>query len=58
MSRGKHEGVRYSYNQPYTKVLNVYCNQCEVQATQQGDLNKHKEAIHEGVMYTCNQCDY
>ena len=35
--RSKHEGVRYS------------CDQCEHQATHQGNLKKHKEAIHEGV---------
>ena len=38
---------------PYTKVL-----VCEYQATTQGDLKRHKQAIHEGVKYACDQCEY
>ena len=34
--RSKHEGVKYS------------CNQCEYQATQQGDLKRHKQSKHNG----------
>ena len=26
--------------------------------TYQGDLKRHKKAIHEGVKYACNQCEY
>ena len=33
-TRSKHEGVRYS------------CNQCEYQATQQGNLKRHKQSVH------------
>ena len=40
-----HEGVKYP------------CNQCDYQATQQGNLLQHIQSKHEGVKYACNQCD-
>ena len=44
--RSKHEGIKYS------------CNQCDYQATQQGNLQKHIQSVHEGIKYPCNHCDY
>ena len=41
----KHEGVYYD------------CNQCDYQATTQGNLTQHIHSKHEGVKYACNQCD-
>ena len=34
------------------------CNQCDQQATTQGNLTKHIQSKHEGVKYACNQCNY
>ena len=44
--RQKHEGVKYG------------CDQCDYQATQRSDLNRHIQTVHEGVRYACVQCDY
>ena len=41
-----HEGVKYA------------CDQCEYQASWQGNLKKHIDLKHEGVKYACDQCDY
>jgi hypothetical protein len=30
----------------------------EYHATEQGKLKNHKQAIHEGVEYSCDQCEY
>ena len=31
---------------------------CTYQATQQGDLTKHKQFKHEGLKYDCDLCTY
>ena len=34
------------------------CDQCDYQASQQGNLTKHIKIKHdEHIMYDCNQCD-
>ena len=42
-----HEGVR-----PYP------CDLCQYSATTSGDLTKHKRAIHQGIRYACQYCEY
>ena len=34
------------------------CNMCDYQATQQSSLKKYKMAIHDGICYSCDQCEY
>jgi hypothetical protein len=34
------------------------CNMCDMAYGKQSNLNRHKQAKHEGVRYGCNQCDY
>ena len=43
--------VRNKNNKKYA------CNQCDYQATTQGNLKTHIQSIHEGVKYSCNLCD-
>ena len=35
--RAAHEGVKYP------------CEECEYQATQKGDLDRHRKSVHEGI---------
>ena len=44
--RSIHQGLRYP------------CTICDYQATQQGDLTKHKRSIHQGLKYPCTVCEY
>ena len=39
-------------------VTNDVIGQCRYQATNKGNLAKHKRAVHEGVKYHCRQCGY
>ena len=34
------------------------CNQCDHQASTQGNLKIHIQSVHEKIRYYCNQCDY
>ena len=34
------------------------CNQCDHQASTQGNLKIHIQSVHEKIWYSCNQCDY
>ena len=34
------------------------CNQCDHQASTQGNLKIHIQSLHEKIQYSCNQCDY
>lgn len=34
------------------------CGQCQYQTTDQGNLTRHIQSIHEGVRYDCGLCDY
>jgi len=34
------------------------CDQCEHTATSLGNLKKHREIKHEGIIYPCDQCEY
>ena len=34
------------------------CHICKYKATLKGDLLRHKRSIHEGLRFTCDQCDF
>ena len=34
------------------------CDQCKKTYARKGALYEHKQVIHQGVKYVCNQCDY
>ena len=34
------------------------CDQCHKTYSGKGELNRHKQALHQGVKYACDQCDY
>ena len=34
------------------------CGQCEYQATTNGDLDRHRRSVHEGIKYPFQQCEY
>ena len=36
----------------------IKCDMCEFKTKDQDQAEKHKYAKHNGVKYTCNQCDY
>ena len=40
------------------KGLIYSCTQCKYQSKDKGNLNKHKQAQHDGVRYICDHCDY
>ena len=35
-----------------------YCLECDKSFSDHSGLFRHKQAVHEGVTYDCNQCDY
>jgi len=38
--------------------LNRYpFSQCNYEATTKSNLQAHLKSVHEGIMYSCNQCD-
>ena len=39
-------------------TCNLKCDDCEMQFSSHGSLLNHKRYKHEGVMYSCNFCDY
>ena len=41
----------------FMKVLNFHAITAITKATQAGSLEKHINTAHEGVSYSCNQCD-
>ena len=43
--QSQHEGIKYA------------CDQCDYQATTQGNLRVHIQSKHEGIKYACDQCD-
>ena len=45
-------------NKTINKSCKYACNQCDYQATHQGNLTVHIQSKHEGVKYACNKCDY
>ena len=34
------------------------CNKCDYVTTTAWHLNRHKESVHEGIMYPCSECNY
>ena len=50
--------LQWQHTKPKLGGLKYACNQCDYQATLQGNLTKHIQFVHEGVKYVCNQCDY
>ena len=71
--RAEHEGVIYSCNmcpfktQYKTSLLNhkgghdgksYFWKDCDKQYTYMSSLYKHRNSIHEGFIYPCNQCNY
>jgi len=32
------------------------CDQCDISCTSAGNLNKHKQKVHEGIRYECPEC--
>ena len=44
-------------NKAINESCKYACNQCDYQATHQGNLTVHIQSKHEGVKYACNKCD-
>ena len=42
----------------YPKPCHYGCNECDYDKSQKGILNRYKMANHEGVIFSCNQCDF
>ena len=40
------------------KVLSYQCKQCERGFTNPATLWRHKNSVHDGVVYRCDECDY
>ena len=52
-------GVKRQRNVEHKNGNGKYpCENCDFQINYSGSLSKPIEAIHEGVCYSCNQCDY
>ena len=42
----------------YLHLVKYYCDKCDSKITGFETLERHKQAVHEGVKYDCDKCDY
>ena len=54
--KGRAGSIQTSFNQLCKGLAEG--NQCDYQATTQRFLKTHKQSKHEGVKYSCTQCEY
>ena len=40
------------------EMFSSFCNQCDHQASTQGNLKIRIQSVHEKIRHSCNQCDY
>ena len=36
----------------------IYCEMCDFKAKSENQVKEHKAEKHNGIKYTCNECDY
>ena len=47
-------GKFWDYRYTLTLFFKIFCPQCEIRATHEGNLVHHMKQVHKGAKYECN----